>query len=98
MAIWTAMATAALGVLVAEVLEALRLYVNGNGPGRTHQWPHFLAIRDYVGATVIRLLLGSLVAVSMAATGLLCDPALAFIAGLSTIKMVEVLFGYSSGT
>ncbi len=95
MSTWAAVAIAGLGVLVAETLEALRLYLKGDGPGGTHRWPATLDLTDYLGASVIRLLLGILVAFSLGVLGLLCDETLAFLAGLSTLKVVEILFGYS---
>ena len=89
----TAVAIAALGVAVAETAEALRLFLTGGVGDETHMWPSELPISRYLIASAIRLSLGLLVVVSLSMLGLLCNETLAFLAGLSTLKVMEVLFG-----
>ena len=95
MGILAAVAIAGLGVLVAETLEALRLFLRGDGPGRTHRWPGDLRPGGYVTVAAIRLVLAALVVLSLSAVGALCNETLAFLAGLSTLKVIEILFGYT---
>jgi hypothetical protein len=90
----TAVGLAVLGVFVAELVEALRLYTKGSG-GRANRWPASLPFSGYVVASAIRLVLGATAAVALTALGLLCDEGLAFLAGLSTLKVIEILFGYA---
>lgn len=91
MEIGVAVGLAVLGVAVAELLEALRLYTSSSG------WLRGVDIRPYVVASLMRVALGALVATSLTLLGVLCDESLAFMAGLSTLKVVDILFGYSPG-
>jgi hypothetical protein len=43
----------------------------------------------------LRIGLGALIATSLAALGLACNGTLSFLAGLATLKVVEVVFGYA---
>jgi hypothetical protein len=92
--IWVAVGLASLGVVIAELAEALRLYTRGTSGG-PNRWPESLPVDGYLIASAIRLALGALVAVALAALGVLCDEGLALLAGLSTLKVVEILFGYA---
>ena len=91
MEIGVAVGLAVLGVVVAELLEALRVYTSAGG------WPRRMTIRHYLAASLMRVVLAALVATSLALLGVLCDESLAFMAGLSTLKVVDILFGYSPG-
>ncbi len=84
-----AVGLAVLGVIVAELLEALRLYTKTAGRRRR------VPVGRYVTASLMRVALAVLVATSLTLLGVLCDRSLAFLAGLSTLKVVEILFGYS---
>ena len=89
MDIGVAVGLAVLGVVVAELLEALRVYTKGGG------WGGRATLGRYVTASLMRVVLAALVATSLTLLGVLCDKSLAFLAGLSTLKVVEILFGYS---
>lgn len=84
-----------LGVLVAESLEALRLYTERDLAKRPAA--DGISVRRYLTASAIRIAAAALVAVSLASLGLLCNETLAFLAGLSTLKVMEILVGYSPG-
>lgn len=92
--IWNSAVLAALGVVVAETLEGLRLYVAGDGRGG-HRWPTTLPLRNYLVAGGLRLALGASVAISLAVMGMACNGTLPFLAGLATLKTLEVVFGYA---
>ena len=97
MDVGVAVGLAVLGVLVAECLEALRLYTNGR-EGVPRGWPARMTLRQYATGSLIRIALAASVAASLATIGVLCDETLAFLAGLSTLKVLEILVGYSPGT
>jgi hypothetical protein len=80
---------AILGVIVAEVVEALRVYTTEGG------WPDAIRLDRYVTMSIMRVVLAAMVALSLTVLGMLGDESLAFLAGLSTLKVVEILFGYS---
>lgn len=88
----SAAAVGALGVAVAETAEALRLFLQGDESG-SHRWPEHLPAARFLQGSAFRLVLGLLVVVSLSALDLLCNETLAFLAGLSTLKMMEVIFG-----
>lgn len=88
---------ALLGVLVAEVLEALGIYARGSG-GLPNRWPPQIDFRRYVETSAVRLLAAGVVALALFSLGMLCDETLAFLSGLSTLKVVEIFFGYAPGS
>lgn len=90
-----AIGIAAIGVLVAEMLEAYGLYLRGEGSGATHRWPASPTLRQYALASAIRLVLGGVVALALSVAGLMCAEGVALLAGLSTLKAVEILLGYT---
>ncbi|HEV2754868.1 MAG TPA: hypothetical protein VG318_03705 [Actinomycetota bacterium] len=89
-----AVALSALGVLVAEILEALHLYRFGDGPGASHRWPANPRFGRFLMASAIRMLLGGLVVASLMALGMVCNETVAFLAGFSTLKVTETYFGH----
>lgn len=95
MDVGVAVGLAVLGVLVAETLEALRLYTGGDFAKRPAAGG--ISVGPYLTASAIRIAAAALVAVSLATLGLLCNETLAFLAGLSTLKVMEILVGYSPG-
>lgn len=88
---------ALLGVLVAEVLEAVRICARGSG-GFPNRWPPEINFRHYVETSAVRFLAAGVVALALFSLGMLCDETLAFLSGLSTLKIVEIFFGYAPGS
>ena len=86
-----------LGALIADCFDGLRLFLKGDGPGATHRWPTDLAFSGYLKATGIRVVLALLVVGALHSLSMLCSPTLAFLAGLATLKVSEVLLGYHRG-
>lgn len=91
---FTAVALAALGALVAELLEGLRLYVNGAASDDAYRWPDSPPLRRYLVGSGIRLALAVAVATALVELGMVCDETVAFFSGLATLKTIDLLFGY----
>ncbi|MDQ3952848.1 MAG: hypothetical protein M3279_07810 [Actinomycetota bacterium] len=84
-----------LGVLLAETLEALRVFVSGGPDGPAYHWPRKPPFLRYATASALRVVLAIVVALSLSALGIACNEAIAFLSVLSTIKMVEIVLGYT---